>query len=123
VEERDLIRLEMREALGEPGDPALPGALEDSLPLCSRVHTDDAAVARIRRAPREARLLEALHDLRHRGGADLLRSGELAQRLGTAEDEHRECRETCGAQATRGILASNVSEGVNRRRMEAVGGT
>jgi hypothetical protein len=121
--ERDLARVEVGKPLGERRDPATAGPLQHAPSFGRRGHVNHPAVLVIRAAPNEAVFLEPADDPGDRGGADLLGCGELTEGLRTAEDEHRERREPCGAQPARRILAGRMAKRVDRRRVEAVGGT
>jgi hypothetical protein len=81
----------------------------------------DASVLRIPLAANVAARFEGLDDTRHRRRPHLLGGCELAERPGAAEDQHGQRRELRGRHAGRGILPANVPEGMDGRRVEAVG--
>jgi hypothetical protein len=81
----------------------------------------DASVRRVAHAPHELGGFERLNDPRHRRGSNLLGRRELAQRPRAAEDEDRQSRELRRRDAGRPILAADVPERVDCRRMKAVG--
>ena len=116
----DLVGLERGEAFGESCDAALAGPVEGSLALRARLDAHEAAVGRVRCTLCEAVLLEAVDDRAHRRRANLLRGGQLADRLGPSEDEHGQGREASRAHAAGIVLATCVTECVDRGRVKPV---
>jgi hypothetical protein len=82
----------------------------------------NTCIVHVAAATHETGGLEALHDPRHRRRADLLGGGKLPERTRAAEDEHGKRGELRRRDAGGRILAANVPEGMDRRRVKAVGG-
>jgi hypothetical protein len=81
----------------------------------------NATVFRVALAAYERGGFECLNDPRHRGRPDLLCGCELAEGSRAAEDEHRQGGKLSGWNTGRRIFAADVSQRVDRRRVEAVG--
>jgi hypothetical protein len=116
----DLVSGQPGEQRRKIGDPTFPAVLHHTPALRSGVEMMDAAVLPVTRAPGEACRLEPLDDARHRRRADLLRCRKLAESARAAEDEHGQSRELRRWDARRRILAADVPQGVDRRRVETV---
>src|SRR5439155_10330445 len=118
----DLAWLELGEPAAETLDPAAAPALQHLLSLTRRRHSRDPTVVRVRLAANVTPGLECADDARHGRRPDLLRGGELSKCSRTAEDEHGECRKARCAEAGSRILAPDVTQGVDCRRVKTVGG-
>jgi hypothetical protein len=117
---RDLVAREPTEECRKVRDTPLAPALHDTAPLRRRMQPVDAAVVRVALAAHETVGLERLHDPRHRRRPHLLGGRELTGRPRPAEDEHGQRRQLRRRDARRRILAADMAERVDGRRVEAV---
>jgi hypothetical protein len=81
----------------------------------------DAAVTPVADTPHQSVRLEALDDPRHRWRPHLFRGRQLAERAWAAEDEHGQSGQLRRGNPGRRILTTHVPQGVDSRRVEAVG--
>ena len=81
----------------------MAGLEEQALAFHSCREMNGAAVVCVGAFFYESLRFEGMHDARHRGRADLLRVGELAERLGTGKYDDRESGEAGRVQAARGV--------------------
>ena len=96
--------------------------LHDPSSFRCRLEATHPAVVRVAGAADEALRLEPLHDARHRRRPHLLGGREFAEAARAAEDEDRQGRELSRRDAGGRILAAYVPEGMDGRRVEAIGG-
>jgi hypothetical protein len=118
----DLARAEPAEQRGEVGDATLTTLLHHAPAPCGRMKAVDTAVALVADTPHQAVCLEALDDPRHRRRPNLLGGRQLAKRARPPEHEHGQSRELRRRNPGRRILPPHVPQGVDRGRVEAIGG-
>src|SRR5437879_4778846 len=95
-------------------------ARERAQPFRGRPDPHDPAVVRVVLAARHAGALHLLHEAAHRGQADLLGAGELAEPPRPAH-EHRKSRQLRRRHARQRVGAAGTAQEVDRRGMEPVG--
>jgi hypothetical protein len=118
----DLAWAEPAEQRREVGNATLTTLLHHAPALCSRMQSVNSAVAPVAHTAHEAVPLETLDDPRHRRRPHLLGRRQLAERTRAAEDEHRQSGELRRRNSGRRILPPHVPQGVDCRRVEAIGG-
>lgn len=102
-------------------DPLSAAALEQSPSGGGRFDRYCATVISVWLSPHEAIALETIHDPGHRCRANTFRGRELAERDGTAEDDHRKRAEARRADPRCGVLLARPSQQMDRGRMQEIG--
>jgi hypothetical protein len=115
-----LVFVEPDHGLRKGLDAALAAFAHKTDALEGGLKTDAAAVFG-GVASNQAGALEAGDDAAHRRGTNLFGIGKLAERFGSAEDQHGESRELGRPDAAFAVADAKPAQQVNSSRMELIG--
>ena len=117
---REFLGSKRIEMGGEIGDTHLASFLQQAIAFGSGANVHAARIAGIHGDFNQAAADQAGHDTAHGRRLDLLGGGQLAQSLGTPENQHGERREACRTFTGGDILFADAAEQVDGGGVQAV---
>ena len=115
------VRAEVIEACREGCNAAAARLLEQARALGRGTDVRAAGVPGVAGNGDETVALESGDDAAHGGRLDLLGGGQLAQRFGPGEDQHRERRQLRWTHAAGRVVPANAAQEVNGSGVQPVG--